>query len=528
MGPNGLSRRQTVWRMVAACLLPAYLLSCTGWQRVQTPASETIASHPKGVRITVAGGRRIEVERPQILGDSLIGIETLSGQQLRDPEVVDKKPRVAVALAEISLIEVPRFDPLGTIVLAAAGVAGILGAVALVGSSPSSGGWSGFDSCCDFGGHSCPVVSSWDGTTWWRDSGTFAGAITAGLARRDVTVLSHAIVRDEVLRLRLGNELDEVDHTDQVTAIAVDHPLGTTVVPDEQGRLLLAGALVTPATARDFRGRDALARIIREDGWSWESTPTGRDSANPADLQDGLELTFPRPDSATVARLVVTGQSSPWTVVLLRELVRWHGTETSAWYDSLDQGLPGTRETAGLIGRAAGLEVAWYRNGAWQRVGRLAEAGPEVAKRQAVEIDLAGTSDRLIRVRLAGLPLAWQVDRIGLSYGPWPAPSVTPLRMVSGRSSQGRDVTALLAAVDQRYLTQERGAWAVLDFAAPAPPPGMVRSYAVSATGWYRLRAPATEPPFREALARLWSDSTAAARSAVGLMNATIATFNRP
>ena len=76
-------------------------------------------------------------------------------------------------------------------------------------------------------------------------------------------------------------------------------------------------------------------RFRRSDGWAWESRPSGRDSSRAADVRDGIELSFRRPQGATSARLLVDASNTAWAEFMMAKFVAMHGTATQAWYDSV-------------------------------------------------------------------------------------------------------------------------------------------------------------------------------------------------
>lgn len=124
-------------RVVATLLLPAYLLACMKWQPTGVPVPQALAAQSNSIRIVDVRGRRIVIERPQIVGDSVIGTESLANLKQRDPAVIIKNLPIAVALGDIVAVEERRFDPTGTLLV----VAGFAGMVALAAVGLASGNW---------------------------------------------------------------------------------------------------------------------------------------------------------------------------------------------------------------------------------------------------------------------------------------------------------------------------------------------------------------------------------------------------
>ena len=305
--------------------------------------------------------------------------------------------------------------------------------------------------------------------------------------------------------------------------LAVDADSGFTVAPDPRGGLHALGALVPPVAARDFRGGDALARVRDADGWNWESGPSGRDTARAADLRDGLVLSFVRPHGADHGHLVLDATSSPWSSLLLGDFVRAHGAATLAWYDTLDARPDLARATGARLAREAFLAAAVRTGTTWSYQGTFWEAGPEVVKRQVLDLDLAGVTGDTVAVRLESAPSFWLVDRVAMDFTADLPLAVHELPLLSARDASGRDVAPLLAAADDRDLVLAHGDAAELSLRVPERPAGTSRSYLLRTTGWYRIDTPNAGVPDVAALAALGRDPLAISRASVARYNAALA-----
>ena len=503
--------------VVLGLLWAAADTACMHWGRSDSPAAQLVeAKHPGRIRVTRTDGRRIVLAAPRIVGDSLVGLTDGTGSRASPAPYT-------LPLADVREVETRRVKVGATIAVAAGlGVTAalVIAAAANSGSSrpppTSSGG--GCDYC-----YSCPLVYSWDGAGWRLDSGTFGGSIVRALQRTDVDNLDYATPVNGVLRLEVRNELSETDFIDQLAIVAVDHDPGVGVAPDPAGRLHAIARLLEPARATDLDGRDVLPRIRRSDGWRWESLPRHRDPDNPADLRDGLMLVFPRPAGAGPARLVVDAQNTPWAAYLLGEFVRAHGEGTGAWYDSLDAEPAGARGLGMRLAREAFLQAEVETAQGWRPIGLFWEAGPEIVKRQVLTFDTEGLTGDSIRVRLESAPSFWLIDRVALDVGPEPRLRQRELPLLSARDNAGRDVSAAIEPADGVYLTLETGDAAELRFRDAPAAPGERRSYILRSTGWYRLRAPAAEPPDTSLLALVARDPWGVSRASVLRMNDALA-----
>jgi hypothetical protein len=506
--PRGLIGRAVLLTLIG---LPAE--GCMSWKTQPVAPDQVVAQRPDQVRLTVAGGGTVVVVGPTIVGDSLIGAPAGA-----NPKHIAQ--RLAIPLSDIQSVEVQRLNA-GKTALAVAGV-GITAAVVIAaatwdgpfGNSSGSGSSSGGDTY----GASCPMVYSWDGSSWRLDSGTFGGAIAPALARTDVDNLAYATAQNGILRLRVANELNETDYLDALSLLAVDHDLGLTVAPGGDGRLYALGSLASPMSARDFRGRDALARVHAADGWNWESNPSDRDTAIAADIRDGIELAFPKPHTPE-ARLVLDGNITPWATHLMQEFIAAHGRDTRAWYDSLATHPELARRMGTMLAQEAFLGVSVWTGHQWAPQGYIWEAGPEIIKRQVFPLDLSRVQGDTIRIRLESAPAFWLIDQVALAAAGAELGSVTEVWPESAIERSGADLSDLLRSQDRTYYVMENGASAELRFRVPSVPAGRGRSYLVRSAGWYRIHAPETQPADVALLHQVLNEEHGASRLSVARFN---------
>jgi hypothetical protein len=512
---QALRRASLPRRVVAAVALLALLSACTKWKTTSDPVEQVIRERaPHEIRVRLADRSGYELRGPKIEGDTLRGL-VIEYKRQRHPSRI-----LAIPLEDVRELQVRKPDALKTtLLIAGVGVTALLVAEAVEAATeeepppPPRPPPSGPPVV------SCPFVYTWDGEEWHLDSGTFGGAFLLPLSRTDVDNLAFARELDGELRLKLANELAETDFVDALSVLAVDHEPGVQVAPDPAGALHAFTTLAKPLSAQDYRGRDALARVVEADGWNWESSPSGRDTARVADLRDGLELVFARPDGARSARLILDGRNTPWSAYLLHEYIRLHGHQTDAWYDSVNADPLRAAPLGAKLASEAFLHVSVWTGDRWDSQGLIWEAGPEVSKRQALALDLSEVDGDVLRVRLESAPSLWLIDRVAIDYSREPSFSVRELHVETAIDAAGRDVRSLLTAADGAHYVLEPGDYAELKFRVPPVPDGLARSYVLRSHGWYRIHSPGVGEPDAHTLARIENEPLSIARLSVARMN---------
>jgi Flp pilus assembly protein TadD len=135
-------------------------------------------------------------------------------------------------------------------------------------------------------GSSCPVLFAWGGSRYQFVSDLIGAAVighwvsptTKNQADADEWIKidgSQLKARSGLFSLRFGEPMEEINYLDQLRLVAVDHPDGTQVYPDERflseppfasGAIVVASAKTHPtAGAWDDNGHDVLALLVRRD-----------------------------------------------------------------------------------------------------------------------------------------------------------------------------------------------------------------------------------------------------------------------
>lgn len=335
---------------------------------------------------------------------------------------------------------------------------------------------------------SCPFIYSFDGVEYHLDSETFAGAITRGLARTDLDNLDRLRAVDGQYRLRLANERPETQHTDELTLRVVDHPAGTTVVPDVNGAPRVLTELVAPRTATGLRGADVLAQVSASDDAFWFGDPVLTiDEYDPSSFRDGVEVTFPRP-VGDQALLAVRAQNTTLAPFVLERFLELFGDDLAGWYRRVDRDPELQAELKGWIAREGMLHVSVWDGDGWVLQGRLLDVGPHLPKSQALDLDLTQVVGDEVRVRLEVPRGLWSLDHVALTTESSAPPVVTDLTAAKATDVEGRDVGQRLSRIDGSHVTALPGHTVDLVFDAPPPPEGGLERTVLARThGFYHI-----------------------------------------
>jgi len=135
-------------------------------------------------------------------------------------------------------------------------------------------------------GSSCPVLFAWDGSKYQFVTdvigagviGHWISPVSTNHADSDEWIKvdgSQLKARDGLFSLRFGEPMEEINYIDQLRLVAVDHPEGTEVYPDERflddppfasgATVIASSSRRLPAGAWDDSGRDVLPLLTARD-----------------------------------------------------------------------------------------------------------------------------------------------------------------------------------------------------------------------------------------------------------------------
>jgi hypothetical protein len=437
-------------------------------------------------------------------GRKTVSIRTKGGQEYRSVEVVGEDEntlRLAVKgeescapLAEYQQLLVRKVNSGKTALFVVGGLLLTLVGIAVIVAATKE---------------SCPFVYSFDGEQYVFDAEPYGGALCPGLKRTEWCRLEHLREVDGRYRLRLTNEVDETQHTDELKLLVVDHPAGTEVVPDERGVLHTVSSPEPPLSARDRLGRDLLPLVATGDVYFWESQLEGRDDAWDAALREELTFEFPRPKGATRARLLFNGCNTVWASQMLKRYLELHGREVQACYDRLNSSPLFRGAIAAWNAREElyQLQIRVETPRGWVTKGTVMGGGPFISETRAYPIDVRDVEGDRLRVRLMPAAGFWMVDSLAVDYGDGLPARVREIAPLEAVDDTGADLREALAATDDRYASMpEIGQWAEITFASPPRAPGSRRSFVVKASGYYDIHLSARGDPRRDILTRYQSE----------------------
>ncbi len=363
---------------------------------------------------------------------------------------------------------------------------------------------------------SCPYVYAFDGNNYVLDAEPLSGAISKGLERNDLCRLDHMQAHDGRYQLMVRNELEETQYLDGMRLRVVDHPAGTQACTDMNGAIHVISEPFGAAGARDENGADLRRVLNSPDHIAWESVMPTDDSWRDVALRNQLTFSFPRPQGADHANLVVNASTSHWGSVMMREMLQARGKGLREWRNSIDNNGPAMAEMVQFNTREElyFLRVYVREGDEWVMRGWIPGGGPAVAETRVIPLDLSGVRGDTVEVRVNPPRGFWSFDYMGMSYDEKTVESPGTIALERALFADGTDVTALLSSDDGgRHEMRNVGDTMMLSFRAmKAPPASGTRTIFLDTRGYYESHIDESQPEETGLIAEMLANQGAIVR----------------
>lgn len=339
----------------------------------------------------------------------------------------------------------------------------------------------------------CPFVYALNPEGAVFEGELYAGAIYPQLERQDWLPMPHLKPDGGDYRVRLANKAKEVQHTNLLELIAIDHPASIEVLFDKKGQLQTICQPQTPIQALDMEGRDVKKDVEKTDTLFWGGGPVNHRPR----ADQGLTLRFAKPAHTTKAKLVIHAKNTYWldyahglyldafgaqAEPVRQAFLKKSETDVRQWLD--EQNLP--------------LSVLLETSpGQWTKSDYFHLAGPMALKKDVLELDLSHITGNDVNIRLESGFQFWEIDYVALDFSENIPVQMQTIQPETAITNTGQDARPALLSIDNQYYTQPNiGDEAIVRYPVPPQSSGTVRSLLLHTKGHYDiLRQPALGKP---------------------------------
>ncbi|KAA9039544.1 hypothetical protein FW778_12070 [Ginsengibacter hankyongi] len=328
---------------------------------------------------------------------------------------------------------------------------------------------------------SCPFISAYSNNEFVLQGETYGGAIYPQLARDDYMPLRMTPTTNNMLQLKISNELQEQQYTDFADLEVVTHSENTKVLVDEKGNLFEITDPRPPVEAWTGNNKDALAPLLKKD----DNSLLHFDDTLAIDATNFVVAKFNKPVGTQNGKLVLAIKNSYWLDYLYGEMAKSFGSYYNTYVKRQNR-RPASELLQWSKDQKIPLEVSVKTKTGWQKVTDLTTIGPLATRDIVVPLDLKNVEDSSVEVRLSSGFMFWEIDYAAIDFSENNNFSVETISPFIATDETGKDILPELNKRDGIYLEQPvPGNCVTLEYKCLPQRPNTAQTYILHTKGYY-------------------------------------------
>lgn len=291
----------------------------------------------------------------------------------------------------------------------------------------------------------CPHAYTFDGQDWVYTNSLYTGAVHQALERYDFKTLRDYNQTQTSYVIQLRNEQDEIQYTNELKLLAAYHPVGTTVVLDQQGQVYCFSQKIKPIWTQDDNQRDRTDEIKTADQLAFSFDAS--DQSKFAHLYASFETS--QINSSAV--MVIRAKNSNWGGFVYKQFTELFGDKYANWVqhnaDKTNAELARNIDKTGIL-----LDVEIKNGKHWERIDQIQLVGDLAYNNVAVKIPSKYLNKNLLEVRLKCGFRFWEIDELYLAQS-----NEKDIEVIEYPASGSTDVYNKLASNDDQYFEHRQG-----------------------------------------------------------------------
>lgn len=327
---------------------------------------------------------------------------------------------------------------------------------------------------------SCPFIYVKNGEEYVFTGELYPGIITANQQRDDYLLLPNLTKVNNEYSIKITNELKEIQYTDFVQLLEINHPNNVKVLLDKNGDLHTFSNIISPYNVlADNLIIDNNPTLIKDNN----SYLFNSEIINSSSIRN-IELEFNKPQYTKNAKLFLTVKNSMWLDYVFGKFNQQFGTYYSQFQKD-QQTVSIEKSTKWINEQNIPLSIYLKTASGWELVDRINTVGPMASRDIAVPIDLSNIVGEEVVIKLETGFMFWEVDYAGIDFTENLALDVkyiNPYEALDGNNN----VTNLLLTSDQNYFVQPNiGDEVVVNFKINESSLDLNRTFFLKNRGYY-------------------------------------------
>ena len=342
---------------------------------------------------------------------------------------------------------------------------------------------------------SCPFIYVKNGEEYIFTGELYPGILTANQQRDDYLKLPAINEANTDFSIMITNELKEIQFTDFVQLLEIDHPKNVDVLLDKNGNPHTFSNIMAPNKVLVDHLKTDNGPVMIKDNESYLFNTETSDASSVRNI----EMTFKAPRSMGKAKLFLTVKNSMWLDYVFGKFNEKFGTYYPKFQKD-QQAASKEKSTTWMNEQNIPLSIYLKTSKGWDLVDRINTVGPMASRDIALPLDLSKVIGDEVVLKLETGFMFWEVDYAGIDFTENLPLDVTYINPYQALDENDENVTHLLAAEDQRYFVQPHiGDKVRVNFKTSEPDPDIKRSYFLKNRGYYKyIRDYQGDPDFRK------------------------------
>ena len=327
---------------------------------------------------------------------------------------------------------------------------------------------------------SCPFIYSHNGEDYVFNGELYPGNIIRNAQQLDYLKLNDLCEKDGLYKIRISNELLEIQHTDLVEMLVIDHKPGSEVLMDPSGIPLIMNETIAPVKANS-NNKNVLDLINTKDEISF----LFNERTNQETYISDLILTFPKTKYRNKATLKLSVKNSLWLDYVFGKFNEKFGSYYEE-FQRQQQDFTSEESLGWQDAQHIPLKVSVKKDGKWHEVETIYSAGPLSYRDIGLQFDLENSNSEVLEVKLSTGFMFWELDQAAISFIEGDFEDIKSIPLNSAINDKGIEVSNLVNKIDGKYLTQKiAGEYVDLSYRTSPIPEGKERSIFIKTKGYY-------------------------------------------
>ena len=325
---------------------------------------------------------------------------------------------------------------------------------------------------------SCPYISTFDGESYKLQGEIYSAAIYPSLQKDDYLPLQIEPVNGDY-RIKISNELQEIQHTDFADLMVVEHDKNVKILMDPGGKIYSISEPQLPLTAmlnnkidvsEELRYKDNNICLFKDDNGFRPS--------------EDLFITFKNELKSKQGKLVLSTKTSSWLNYLYGEFTKGFGSSYNKWAEDQEK-KPATELEKWTEEQNIPLTVSVKTNGGWKEIQKIKPIGPLLNRDIVIPVELP--TGEPVEFKISGGYMFWELDYAAIDYSPNADFKVQTIKPYEAINEQGANVLADIISADKKYLNQpDIGDSTILKYKNINKNEGMTQTVFLHSSGYYK------------------------------------------